>query len=133
MTNNENNKEKKTLATDQGNSPPPLLPADLPLIRFRELTSYIQKIILKVHWASGGESQRVIPGHPDFQAPFWPEDIWPWHQVKKPFQHMGKKKFPGQGNLTEFLKKVVENYFDQEKIVVENHVTELFTDRQRKR
>ena len=85
------------------------------------------------HWASGGESQRVIPGHPDFQAPFWPEDIWPWHQVKKPFQHMGKKEFPGQGNLTEFLKKVVKNYFDQEKIVVENHVTELFTDRQRKR
>ena len=131
--NNNVQENMTTLATEKGNSPPPLLPADLPLMRFRELTKYTQKILLKTHWASGGKGKRVIPGHPDFQAPFWPEDIWPWHQVNKPFQNMRRKDFPGAGNLTEFLKKVVKNYFDQENIDPENHVTELFTDRQRKR
>ena len=68
--NNNFQENRTTLATDKGNSPPPLLPADLPLMRFRELTGYVQKVLLQYHWASGGKSGRVIPGHPDFQSPF---------------------------------------------------------------
>ena len=131
--NNNIQENRTTLATEKGNNPPPLLPADLSLMRFRELTGYLKKILLRNHWASGGKSQRVIPGHPDFQAPFWPEDIWPWHQVNKPFQNMGRKEFPGTGNLTEFMKKVVQRFCEEENIDAENHVTTLFTDQQRKR
>ena len=133
ILNNNTRENRTTLATEKGKSPHPLLPADLHLMRFNELTKYIRIILLKKHWASGGNSQRIIPGHPDFQASFWPEDIWPWHQVKKSFQNLRKNEFPGPGNLTEFLKKVIRNFFEEENIDAENHVSELFTDQERKR
>ena len=52
----------KNLKNIRGECPPPLLPADLSLMRLVELIPYVQKLLLKNHWALGGQSSRVIPG-----------------------------------------------------------------------
>ena len=67
--------ESENLENEKGICPPPLLPADLHLMRFNELFPYVQKIP-KNHWRLGGTKTKVSPGEPEFQADFWPEEDW---------------------------------------------------------
>ena len=76
-----------------------------------QLIPFINTLLLREHWKNGGTKKRVVHGHPDFNTYFWLNEEWPWESVRKPFKNMSKNDFPGIGNLTAFLKRVIKQYF----------------------
>jgi hypothetical protein len=77
-------------------------------------------------------------GNPEFLASFWPNDIWAWEDIRKNPKNMKSSDFPGEGNMTEFLKGVVRNRLEELDIDPLDYVTDDFSekmknDRQKKR
>ena len=118
--------------------PPCKLPANLELMVYKELWRWISEEILKSHWKNGGEKMVVNYGNPEFLASFWPNEIWAWEDIKKNPKNMKSSDFPGEGNMTEFLKGVVRNCLEECNIDPSQYVTDDFSekmknDRQKKR
>ena len=118
--------------------PPRKLPADLELMVYKELWKWISEEVIKHHWRNGGEKMVVNYGNPEFLASFWPNDIWAWEDIRKNPKNMKSSDFPGEGNMTEFLKGVVRNRLEELDIDPLDYVTDDFSekmknDRQKKR
>lgn len=118
--------------------PPRKLPADLSLMVYKELWKWISEEVIKHHWRNGGEKMVVNYGNPEFLPSFWPNDVWAWEDIKKNPKNMKSSDFPGEGNMTEFLKGVVRNRLEELDIDPADYVTDDFSekmknDRQKKR
>ena len=77
-------------------------------------------------------------GNPEFLASFWPNEIWAWEDIKNNPKNMKSSDFPGEGNMTEFLKGVVRSRLEECNIDPSDYVTDDFSekmknDRQKKR
>ena len=107
------------------------LPADLPLMIYVELWSWITQEIMKEHWLKDGKKKCVKWGDSSFEPSFWLGDVWPWHQVRKHYKDLPKSSYTGPGIMTDFLKRVVENRLSMLGIDHENWVSAAFTDEQR--
>ena len=108
------------------------LPADLDLMNYKELWKWISNEILKEYWGRGGEKRVINYGNPDFLPTFWPNDVWPWADIKNNPKNMKASDFPGTGNMTECLKDIARKRFDQLEINPADHVDKNFTEKKRK-
>ena len=107
------------------------LPADLPLMIYVELWSWITQEIMKEHWLKDGQMKCVKWGDSSFEPSFWLGDVWPWHQVRKHYKDLPKSSYTGPGIMSDFLKRVVEHRLRMLGIDHENWVSMAFTDEQR--
>ena len=107
------------------------LPADLSLMIYVELWTWISQEIMKEHWLKGGNLKCVKWGDSSFEPSFWLSELWPWHEVKKHYKELPKFSYTGPGIMTDFLKKVVKNRLDMLGINHENWVSSAFTGEQR--
>ena len=80
------------------------LPAPIGLMSYEELWKWLMVEILKEHWKAGGNERFVKFGRDDFNPSFWINEIWDWSSIKKHPKDLTKADFPGEGNMTRFLK-----------------------------
>ena len=64
---------------------------------------------IQVHQGSSGASNTIMVkvinhGNIEFKANWWPEQVWPWSEVKS-FRH--KSNLPPGVKLTDFLKECI--------------------------
>ena len=107
---------------------PKKLPAPIGLMSYEELWKWLTVEILKEHWKAGGNERFVKFGRDDFNPSFWINEIWDWSSIKKHPKDLTKADFPGEGNMTSFLKKVVKKRLEMLGIAVENWISNAFFD-----
>ena len=112
---------------------PKKLPATLELMSYEELWKWISLEILKEHWKNGGKEKYVRFGREDFSPSFWINEIWEWSSVTKHYKDLTKKDFPGDGNMTDFLKNVVKKRLEMLGISVSAWVSKAFSDEDKKK
>ena len=109
------------------------LPADLKLMIYSELWTWLTEEILKQYWFKGGELKCVKWGDPNFEPSFWLGEMWAWQEVTKHSNNMLRTDYTGPGNITEFTKKVVKNRLEMLGLNHENWVMESFTEEDRQK
>ena len=112
---------------------PKKLPAPIDLMSYEELWKWLTVEILKEHWKAGGCERFVKFGRDDFNPSFWINEIWDWSSIKKHPKDLTKADFPGAGNMTSFLKKVVKKRLEMLGIAVENWISKAFSDTEKRK
>ena len=118
-------------ANARGTILPNKLPADLNLMVYSELWSWISQEILKEHWLKGGKLKCVKWGNPTFKPSFWLNDVWPWHEVLRHYKDLPKSAYTGPGVMTDYLKKVIKIRLLMLGINHKQWISESFTSEQR--
>ena len=109
------------------------LPANVDLMIYVELWSWIQEETMKEHWLRGGKFKCVKWGDPDFEPSFWLGEIWDWEEVVKHPKDLKRSAYSGPGIMTDFLKKVVKNRLSMLGINPDMWVSKSFGEEERKR
>ena len=112
---------------------PSKLPANLHLMNYEELWRAITEETLKEHWASGGKYKCVKFGNASFEPSFWLSEIWPWSEVDRHPNNLKKSAYSGPGQMTDFLRKVVQKLLEKYGINHEEWVDEKFSDEKKKK
>merc|ERR1712129_150597 len=82
---------------------PQKLPFQLHLMSKKEKSKYLCELIRQ----DLGKKQLVY-GHPACRPSFWPQDFWPWEEVKGTISKINEDTYQGHGTYGDFLSICIE-------------------------
>lgn len=96
---------------------PKKLPADLNLMIYEELWSFISTETIKEHWMTGGKYKCVKYGDPNFEPSFWLNDLWSWAEVTSHPNNLAKSAYTGEKRERARKKSVPAEIERQDEII----------------
>jgi len=82
---------------------PQKLPFQLHLMSKKEKSKYLCELIRQ----DLGKKQLVY-GHPACRPSFWPQELWPWEEVKGTIRNINEDTYSGPGTYGDFLSICIE-------------------------
>ena len=98
------------------------LPMKLDLMVYNELAKWLRPQIIRSRHERGYEGVKIGFKDPSWCPSFWPSDICQWVEVSN-FSRWKSSEYTGEGDLTDVLKKAVENRLQQKGLDPEEHVS----------